>query len=342
VHFAFTADQLAIRDSARALLKRECTAAHVRDAWSNGDGRVPGLWTKLGQIGLLGVLAPEDVGGLGAREVELVLVAEEHGRSASPEPLVDAAAVAVPLLRDVATPSIRERWLASIASGAANVAVGLADSPFVLGAAVADVLLLARDGEIHAVERAATSLQRQPSMDGARRLSCVTWMPSPVTRVATGEAATRAIVDARDRGAVATAAELIGLSRHMLETTVAYVKARHQFGKPIGSFQAIKHHLADAHIAIELAAPSVYRAAYSLAHVAPDRSVHASMAKALASDAALLVARKALQCHGAIGYAFENDLQLWMKRAWALAATWGDAASHRSRVARSIFSDGGV
>jgi alkylation response protein AidB-like acyl-CoA dehydrogenase len=123
----------------------------------------------------------------------------------------------------------------------------------------------------------------------------------------------------------------------MLDTAVAYVKARHQFGKPVGSFQAVKHHLADALVAIEMAAPAVYRAAHSLAHRDVDRSTHASMAKALASDAAPLVARKALQCHGAIGYAFENDLQLWMKRTWALAATWGDAAWHRERVGRALF-----
>jgi alkylation response protein AidB-like acyl-CoA dehydrogenase len=342
VQFAFTHDQLAIRDSARALLKRECTPVQVRDAWSNADGRVPGLWAKLGELGLLGVLAPEDAGGLGAKEIDLVLVVEEHGRVASPEPFADAAALAVPLLRDVASKGIRDEWLAAIAAGKATVAVGLGPSPHVVAAGAADVLLLEKHGEIHAVARKDVSLRPQTSIDGARRLARVTWIPSPATLVAHGEAAATALDDARDRGAVATAAELIGLSRHMLETTVAYVKARHQFGKPIGSFQAIKHHLADAHIAIELAAPSVYRAAYSLSHVTGDRSLHASMAKALASDAAQLVARKALQCHGAIGYAFENDLQMWMKRAWALAATWGDAASHRSRVARSVLSHGGV
>jgi hypothetical protein len=141
----------------------------------------------------------------------------------------------------------------------------------------------------------------------------------------------------RDRGAVAVAAQLIGLARAMLATTVEYVKARHQFGKPVGSFQAVKHHLADAHIAIEMAAPAVYRAAYSLARGDAQASVHASMAKAMASDAAELVARQALQCHGAIGYAFENDLHLWMKRTWALSAAWGDAASHRAQVSRALF-----
>ena len=135
---------------------------------------------------------------------------------------------------------------------------------------------------------------------------------------------------------MATAAELVGAGRQLVEVAVDYAKTRHQFGKPIGSFQAVKHHLADAHIALEMAAPAVYRAAYSLAHRDPERSLHASMAKALASEAALLAARKALQCHGAIGYAFENDLHLWMKRVWALASAWGDANEHRARVWQSI------
>jgi alkylation response protein AidB-like acyl-CoA dehydrogenase len=141
---------------------------------------------------------------------------------------------------------------------------------------------------------------------------------------------------------VATAAELVGAGRHLVEAAVAYAKTRHQFGKPIGSFQAVKHHLADAHVALEMAAPAVYRAAHSLARAEPDRSVHASMAKALASEAALLAARKSLQCHGAFGYAFENDLHMWMKRVWALAAAWGDAATHRARIWQSIAMAGGT
>jgi alkylation response protein AidB-like acyl-CoA dehydrogenase len=101
----------------------------------------------------------------------------------------------------------------------------------------------------------------------------------------------------------------------------------------------VKHHLADALIAIEMAAPVVYRAAYSLAKGDAQATAHASMAKAMASEAAELVARQALQCHGAIGYAFENDLHLWMKRTWALSVSWGDAASHRARVSQALFGE---
>jgi alkylation response protein AidB-like acyl-CoA dehydrogenase len=129
----------------------------------------------------------------------------------------------------------------------------------------------------------------------------------------------------------------LGIMQACLDTVIPYLRERKQFGKPIGSFQAVKHHLADVRIAIEFAAPLVYRAAYSLATGDPDAMVHGSMAKAQSADAALLAARAALQCHGAMGYSYEYDLHLWMKRAWALAEAWGDAAWHREHVACAIL-----
>lgn len=342
MHFAFSPEQAAIRDSARALYRRECTPERVRAAWTSKDGLVPGLAAKLAELGAPGMLAPADEGGLGLTELELALVLEEEGRCAAPGHLADSAAVAVPLLRDSDGPP-RVRWLHALTTGEASAAVAIGGAPYVLGADSADVLVLQRGDEIHAVDRvhARVTLEARASVDGSRRPFRVGWTASRETLVAHGAAAERALADALDRGAVAAAAQLIGLARHMIETTVTYVKARHQFGKPVGSFQAVKHHLADAHVAVETSAPAVYRAAWSLANrasvAATDRALHASTAKALAGDAAVLAARKALQCHGAIGYAFENDLHLWMKRAWALAASWGDAGWHRERAARVLL-----
>jgi alkylation response protein AidB-like acyl-CoA dehydrogenase len=139
------------------------------------------------------------------------------------------------------------------------------------------------------------------------------------------------------RGTLGYSAQLVGLARRMLAMTVGYVSERKQFGAPIGSFQAIKHHLADVRIAVEFAAPLAYRAAYSLAEGDPDAMLHCSMAKAQCADAAELAARAALQCHGAMGYSYEYDLHLFMKRAWALSRTWGDASWHRDRVACAIL-----
>ena len=139
-----------------------------------------------------------------------------------------------------------------------------------------------------------------------------------------------------ERAALGTAAVLIGLGRRMLDLTVAYVAERHQFGVPVGSFQAVKHHLADARLQLEFAAPAVWRAAWSLANGADTAPRDVSMAKVMAADASHLVGRKALQCHGGIGYTVEYDLHLYLKRAWALEKIWGDSAFHRARVAQSI------
>jgi alkylation response protein AidB-like acyl-CoA dehydrogenase len=149
-----------------------------------------------------------------------------------------------------------------------------------------------------------------------------------------------AVALAFDRGALATAAVLCGLAGAMLEMTVAYVAERRQFGVPIGSFQAVKHHLAGALLRLEFARPAVARAAWSAAHpehVAPlVRQRDVSMAKALAADAAEACGRAALQCHGAIGYTVEHDLHLFLKRSWALARTWGDRGVHTDRVGRAL------
>ena len=145
-----------------------------------------------------------------------------------------------------------------------------------------------------------------------------------------------AVAAAFDRGALGAAAELLGLSRAMLALTVDYASQRHQFGKPIGSFQAVKHHLADARIKIEFAAPAVLYAAHAVARGQPDAARAVSQAKWLAGAAATVTGRAALQCHGAIGYTTEHDLHLYLKRSWALARTWGGADFHADRVAASI------
>jgi alkylation response protein AidB-like acyl-CoA dehydrogenase len=152
-------------------------------------------------------------------------------------------------------------------------------------------------------------------------------------------AAPEVAAEARRRALLAASAELVGLGRAMVDLAAAYAKERRQFGVPIGSFQAVKHHLANAHLKLEYARPVVHRAAWSMAEGVPERDLHVAMAKAMASDAAALAARAALQVHGAIGYTFEYDLQLWMKRAWALARWLGDATVQRERLAR-VLVDG--
>ncbi len=319
MRFAFTPEQLAFRDAARDLLTGECPPAAVRAAWTSGTGRSVTAWPALAAMGVLGALAPEPAGGLGLNLVDLVLVLEETGYVALPDPIVEHAAVAVPLLPDPGP----------AAAGEVTVTAALDGSGLAVWADTADLVVVDAGDALAVAARAALALAPRRSVDGARRLFGVGPVPDTAARVADGAAF--------ERGALGAAAQLVGLTRRLLDLTVGYVGERRQFGVPVGSFQAVKHHLADARLALEFAAPLVYRAAWSLAAGDPDAALHVSMAKAQAGDAAHRAGRAALQCHGAIGYSYEYDLHLYLKRAWALAAAWGDAPWHRGRVGRAIL-----
>lgn len=337
MEFAFNDDQVAFRDAVRELLQAECPPSAVREAWSPASsGIARNGWARLAEMGIFGVLAPEALGGLGMAETDLVLVLEETGRVAFPGPVVEHAMAAVPLLVALDDPG---GWLSDAIGGRTVLTLGPVPGVIPYGDA-ADVVLGGSPEAIWACTRddiGLSAFQRLPSVDGARRPLLARSRPDGARVLASGERARAAWADAWDRAALGTAAQLLGLADRMLAMTVAYAKTRHQFGVPIGSYQAVKHHLADALVGIEFARPVVYRAADSLATGHPDRSVHVSMAKAYAGDAAVLVARKSLQCHGAIGYTTEYDLHLFMKRAWVLAASWGDAAAHRERVADALL-----
>ncbi len=175
------------------------------------------------------------------------------------------------------------------------------------------------------------------SVDAARGIAVPTFTPTPDTILCEGQDSFAAAELAVDRGAWGTACQLLGVAQRLLDFAVEYASVRKQFGKSIGSFQAVQHQLVEVAKVLTFARPVVYRAAWSLAHHKDDRSLNVSMAKAYAADAATLAAKRSLQVHGAIGYTVEYDLHLWMKRAWALAAAWGDARWHRARVAGSIL-----
>jgi alkylation response protein AidB-like acyl-CoA dehydrogenase len=316
MRFAFTDDQLAFRDAVRDLLEKECPPSVVRDAWTNADGRSGPAWTALAEMGVLGALVPESAGGLGLTALDVVLIAEETGRAALPEPFVEHTFVGAPVVAN-----------AAVADGSVTVTAG---DPFVPYADSADLILVGAPAA-GVVERGEAKLDPQPSVDSSRHLFTV--IADELIRVLDPTELEAAF----DRGALGAGAQLLGLASWLLATTVEYVSQRHQFGVPIGSQQAIKHKLADVRVALEFARPLVYRAAHSVTHDDPAASIHVSMAKARAGDAAALAVRHALQCHGAIGYSFEYDLHLWIKRVWALGASWGDSAWHRERVARAIL-----
>jgi alkylation response protein AidB-like acyl-CoA dehydrogenase len=340
MQFTFNEDQQLFQTTVRDFLAKECTPEQVRAAWADDDARVPELWVRLSELGLPGLLVPEAHQGMGMDEVDFVLLQEEAGRAAVFVPLVATAAVAVPLLVELGDADLAARWLPPIAAGQALVAVGHGASPYVTDADRADLLLLPHGEEVHALDPSEVRVTRQPGNDPSRRLFRVDWTPGPKTRVASAEPGRELWAAALDRGALACAAQQLGVTDRLVTLAVEYAEQRHQFGKPIGSFQAVKHMLANVKVMLEYARPAVHRAAWSVARAVPERGLHASMAKVLASDAALHAARVALQVHGAIGYTWEQDLHIWMRRAWSLEQAWGRSDFHRARVEQAILADG--
>ena len=346
MRFGFSDEQLLLQSTVRDFLRKECPPEAVRRLWASESGHDPALWAQLAELGVLGALSPEAHGGLGLDERDLVLLLEETGRAALPLPVVATAAVAVPLLRELgdggaAGAALAGRWLPKIAGGEAIVAVGHPENRFVADAALADLLLIPDGDALHALERApGVRCVRQPANDPGRRIYSVECLLSSATRVATGAAAQRLLDAAFERGALACAAQLLGASEQMLALAVSYACQREQFGRPIGSFQAVQHQLADVKVQLEYARPVVYKAAWSVACRARSRGVDVSHAKLAAGAAGELAARRALQVHGAIGYTWEQDLHLWMRRAWSLALDWGAAPRHLARVSEFVLADG--
>jgi len=336
MRFALDEDREALRYTARDLLDELCPPATVRAAWTAAPDPAP--WRALAAAGALAVLVPESDGGLGLDETYLVPVLEEAGRAAMPHPLTETALVAAPL--GVSGPMVATDLgtagplVAADLGTAGKAAVAETGSPggIVPSAEFAEAFLLVSGRGLRLFEAHDVDVEPVETVDASRH--CGRVRPRAAGRPVTEDPS--AVAAAFDRGVLGAAAELLGLSRAMLELTVDYASQRHQFGKPIGSFQAVKHHLANARLEIEFAAPAVLHAAHTVARGLTDASRAVSQAKWLAGSAAAVTGRAALQCHGAIGYTTEHDLHLYLKRSWALARTWGGADFHADRVAASI------
>ncbi|MFJ8466970.1 acyl-CoA dehydrogenase family protein [Streptomyces swartbergensis] len=312
MRFLLDAEQRAFAASLDALLTTAGTPAVVRD-WSRGDhasGRA--LWSRLAEAGVLALAVPETYdGGLGPRPVELAVAFVELGRHAVPGPLVETVTAAV--LLTGADPGIAKRLLPVLASGETMATVAPAGAYALDGDAATLRLSWQPDGIRLAPGHGAV----RPSLDPARRLTPLA-PGGELLATPTGQALTWA--------RLATAAQALGVGLALLDRTVGHVRQRTQFGVPVGSFQAVKHRLADARIALEFARPLVFGAALSL------RPAEVAAAKVAACEAAYTTARTALQLHGAIGYTAEYGLSLWLTKARALRTAWGDPHECRALV----------
>jgi alkylation response protein AidB-like acyl-CoA dehydrogenase len=335
MNFTFSEDQLLFQESVRDFLLNEVTPDRIRAGWDTQSGRDQKLWQQLTELGLVAMTVPEEFGGLGMDELDFVLLAQECGYVALPEPLVHTVLVAVPMLNALGG-ELAATWLPKIAAGEAKVVVGVEQNLVTEDAHVADLVLLQSGSDILALAPGQMELHLNESVDPSRRLYSIEAKGGQV--VASGEQAQQLIAAALDRGALGCAAQALGLTQRMIDMSVAYTSDRQQFGKPIGSFQAVKHLMANIAVRLEYARAPVHRAAYAIARGQAGAPVNVSHAKLMACEAGNLAAKNCVQVHGAMGYTWEVDLHIFMKKVWALTNTWGDAAYHKARVAETIFA----
>jgi alkylation response protein AidB-like acyl-CoA dehydrogenase len=320
--FDFSPDQDALRDGARELLHDHASAARVRRHTESGAAFDRELWRAMADQGWLGIEVPEAGGGIGLGAVEAAILAEELGRHAAPAPFVSTL-LAIDALNQAGEDALVERLL----QGDAIACVVWDRNSPVVYAPSADIAIVVEDDALVLVESPPRP-PREPAMDLTREFG---WFDATA-------AASRPIGDAAsarrllDRGAMLTAAEMLGGAAQALDMAVAYAKDRVQFGRPIGSFQAVKHRCADMLVDVEGMRSTVYWAAWSIGADDADASIAVSTAKTWCGDASKRVMASALQVHGGIGFTWEHDLHFYLKRAQYEQLAFGDATAHRSRL----------
>jgi alkylation response protein AidB-like acyl-CoA dehydrogenase len=286
-------------------------------------------WPVLVDAGWVGLEVPEQFGGAGATFAETAVVCQEMGRAASANSYLGSAVLAVGTLKALQPSETRDRLLADVASGTVRLAVAF-ESDFVPDAEDADrILVLTDDG----VADTAPTVTATPVLDDTRRLATVATGTTSEQLLFDGDpaAAARRL---RDRAAVAIACDSLGVSEAMLSATVGYAKVREQFGRPIGSFQAVKHACADMLVAVSVSRQLVGAAVQAIAEDHPDADVAAAMAKSHACASAVDIAGKAMQLHGGIGYTWESGIHVYLKRAALNRSLFGSPAAHRRYLAQ--------
>ncbi|HEX3411613.1 MAG TPA: acyl-CoA dehydrogenase [Stellaceae bacterium] len=367
----FTEEQEMLRDSARRFFESECTTQFVRQRMAEPAAVTDEFWRKLAGQGWLGIVYPEEEAGSGLGLVDLVVLMEEMGRVVMPGPFLSTVLLGGAAIAEAGAPAQRRQWLPQIVAGSAKAALAWtepnlrwdaagitlrareAGSGFTLSgtklfvgdAHLADTLVIAartRDGStmedgvslfLVPKDTPGLTITVLPTIDETRKL-CEVALNSVagalLGEIHQGWAPLSKVVA---RATVALAAEMCGGAQQVLDMTVAYAKMRVAFGKPIGSYQGVKHQAADMLVALENAKSLTYYAAWAVDQGLHEAPLAVSMAKAAASDMSRKVAGTGIQLHGGIGMTWEHDLQLYFKRAKACEVAFGDATWHRERVA---------
>ncbi|NKY61016.1 acyl-CoA dehydrogenase family protein [Nocardia flavorosea] len=365
MEFALNDEQTTLQDVVREFLTERAAEDAVRERMAEPAGFDRQLWKQMGtEIGLQGIAVPEEYGGAGFTFVELGIVLEELGRALTVSPFLASGVMAPQLLMALGDEAACARWLPGIANGDLVATVALAEEAgswqpdavalaarssgdgwrldghksYVVDGAGADlILVVARAGEelgVFAVDAAASGLERTPlpTMDQTRKLARLTFADTPAERLASADAE-GAVARMLDLTSIALAADSLGGTGRVLDMAVDYAKVREQFGRPIGSFQAIKHMCASMLVELESSRSAVYYALWAAATGHVDVPVVAPMVKAHCVDAYLQAAGDNIQIHGGIGFTWEHPAHLYLKRAKSSQALLGGSDFHRQLLA---------
>jgi alkylation response protein AidB-like acyl-CoA dehydrogenase len=365
----FTDDQDALRDAIRAVLVKEAPITLARDV-VEGRSRARDLWETFVALGWPALTVPEREGGIGLGPIEATILAEELGRQVTPGPLLATVTQFVPVVREAGTAEQRTRWLGAVAAGECSGTLAIAEpngsfdpaatgvtlridrahaalsgtKHYVIeGDAVDHFAVVARDlgasddgVRVVIVPAAEATATPVAALDRSRRLAHVRFDGVRIAAdhvLGAGASATPSLRRAVEEATVTLALEMVGTAQSIFDTTLEYAKQRVQFGVPIGSFQATKHKFADMLIALERARSTGYFAALTLAEDDPRRTTAASVAKAAAGDCQRLLAKEGIQIHGGIGYTWEHDMHLYVKRIKSSEQLFGTSTYHRARLA---------
>jgi alkylation response protein AidB-like acyl-CoA dehydrogenase len=369
VNFAFSEEQEELRKSVRRFLEDKSSSAEVRRLMETTEGYDPAVWDQMAQqLGLQGLAIPEEYGGSGYTYVELIVVLEEMGRALLCAPYFSTVALAANALLASGDDAAKKEHLPGIASGETIATLAVTEpsgrwdeagitlqatkggdgytltgeKSFVIDGHLANLLVVAaRTGagvSLFAVEGDAAGLTRESlsTMDQTRKQAKLTFADVPAKLIGNEGDGWNVLTKTLDLAAVALAAEQVGGAQKVLEMSVQYAKDRVQFGRPIGSFQAIKHKCADMLLEVESAKSAAYYAGWAAAEDNEELPVVASLAKAYCSDAYFHAAAENIQIHGGIGFTWEHDAHLYFKRAKSSELMLGDPTYHRELLAQRI------
>ena len=334
MNFIFTEEQTQFKDAIKSFLAEECAPASIRDGWQKNKSFNLERWKNLIELGVLSSNLPEEKGGLGMDQVTLAMMVEEMGYAGLPEPVAEQIFLVndvIPFLPKNITEAVESNYN----DGTQYIALAhpLAPNPLFLNDAAG--LILLDNSECKFIAKDDMDFEIISSNDPSRELFKVSSMNDAIS---TSENFAELNSAVSSRGSLMTAALLIGLAQKMVDLSSIYVLDRTQFGKPIGSFQAVKHMLADVAVKIEFAKPAVYRAAYSLSENNPKSALHCAHAKLMCAQAAELACKNSIQAHGAMGYTWEMDLHIYMRKAWSMMACWGNEDKQQELIFKTLSS----